>query len=244
MRVHQTGHPIADSVASAFQMANYPGDADLVYGILRHNVFNQTGNWFEVDRGYFNPGHFDGYYRISYKGTQSKWHQNIPKQDIEFELEAWKNNKLGYYLCIPPSQYVVDFFGLPKINDWVFQTAYPLYDLYPNLHIRVKHKDENWPIDWENVKGVITFNSSIGWQALQRGIPVYSDPDHSIIGSYYKAKMQNPIDFLSDEYKQIDRKPLFEAMRAHQFTLKEISEGKAKWIIKHYLNQPDIGNGR
>lgn len=235
MRIWGTGHPIADAVAQAFSKADYAGDADLVYGILRHNKFESSTNWFEVDRGYFNPGHFDGYYRISYKGTQAKWHEDIPKQDIEFKLEDWKRNE-GYVLVCPPSDVVCEFFDIPTFSEHGLTGYKWMSRNLSNFYFRVRSKGDLEPIDWPSIKGVITFNSSIGWQALQRGIPVYSDPDHSIIGSYYKAKLQNPIDFLSDEYRAIDRKPLYQAMRAHQFTLKEISEGKAWPILQHYLS--------
>lgn len=225
LKVHKTGHEIADTVANAFIQDSYDGNADLAYGILRHNIFATSNRWFNVDKGYFNPGHFDGYYRISYKGTQAKWHENIPKQDIEFELGDWRSGE-GFILLCPPTDAVATFFN---VSNWQI----PDIDLKKTL---TRYKGDISPIDWRFIKGVVTFNSSVGWQALQRGIPVYSDPNHSIVGSYYSSKLKNPIDFLSDEYKQIDRLPLFKAMRAHQFTLKEISEGKAWPILQHYLS--------
>lgn len=218
-------------------------DCNIGYGILRgmRDLFyycdSQNRDWFNVDRGYFNPGHFNGYYRVSYKGTQAKWHDDIPQQDIDFKLEDWSDSPYKYkILIIPPTQHVIDFFGLPKENDWIMEAAYKIYDNGYRGDMSVRRKDDNREIDWLTTKGVITFNSSIGWQALQRGIPVYSDPQHSIVGSYYAAKLKNPIDFLSDEYKQVDREPLFRAMRAHQFTLQEISNGKLWPLINHYLN--------
>lgn len=210
---------------------------NICYGILRgaSNVF-AANSWFNVDRGYFNPNHFDGYYRISYKGTQAKWHHGIPQKDIEFRLEDWRSGELGSILIVPPTQHVIDFFGLPHQNDWIAQESNKIFNAGYRGNMWVKHKDDNRKIDWNYVKGVITFNSSIGWQALQRGIPVISDPEHSIIGSFYKHHLKNNIDFLSDEYKAVDRLPLFKAMQGHQFTLKEISEGKAWPILNHYLS--------
>lgn len=225
MRIHKTGHDIADIVAEAFIAGNYKGDADLVYGILRHNVFKESDNWLEVDKGYFNPGHYDGYYRISYKGTQAKWHEDIPKQDIDFKPKDWIYNPDGYILICPPTEAVIKFFDLKTV-----------YEVYPNAKIR--RKDDTSPIEWDKISAVETFNSSIGWQALQRGIPCVSDSEHSIVGSYYKHELDKlNLDYTFENVTKIDRKPLFKAMKAHQFTLKEISEGKAQCLIKHYLKK-------
>lgn len=226
MRIHKTGHEIADTVADAFN--GYEGDADLVYGILRHNVFQSSNSWFNVDRGYFNPGHFDGYYRISYKGTQAKWHDDIPKADVDIELEDW-NEVDGVILVCPPTPEVANFFGI------TFSTFFR-----PIPEHKVRYKGDNNPIDWGNIKGVVTFNSSIGWQALQRGIPCISDTEHSIVGSYYKHELgKKGLDYTFDNVKLVDREPLFKAMQAHQFTLKEIREGKAWGLLKHYLNRAE-----
>lgn len=232
LRVHKTGHQIADTVADAFIAGNYEGDADLVYGILRHDVFSKSDRWFNIDRGYFGANHFDGTYRISYKGTQAKWHEDIPKQDIDFKLYGWESSMGKIVLICPPSDAVCEFFSINK-NEWIQWAINRTQD----KRFEIRYKENQESVNWQLTAGVITFNSSIGSQALQRGIPVYSDPDHSIIGSYYKAKLKNPIDFLSDEYRAIDREPLFKSMRAHQFTLKEISEGKAWPLLKHYLRE-------
>lgn len=261
--VWKTGHQISDTVAERIIWdfyKNHDGriastydsefvdaainywDVHLGYGILRgmDNVLTKSEEqkkpWFNIDRGYFNPGHFDGYYRISYKGTQAKWHENIPKQDIEFELEDWRLSGNHILLC-PPTEHVCKFYDINPIK-WKFD-ALQIWLKAGGGTMSIRTKDCHIPLDehLKDCQGVITFNSSIGWKALQRGIPVYSDPDHSIIGSYYKAKMKNPIDFLSDEYKSIDRKPLFEAMAAHQFTLEEISKGKAWKLLNHYLKK-------
>lgn len=250
--VWKTGHHIADTVAEHFNGDKYEVskrdiqtfgryDAHVAYGILRgtDEIFRACSDsripWFNVDNGYFNPGHFDGYYRISYKGTQAKWHDDIPQQDIEFKLEDWKNiNWDDITLVCPPTEAVCSFFNLNR-EAWL-QDIKDKY-LHTGLHLALREKTDIPFTEWNRVKAVITFNSSIGWQALQRGIPVYSDPQHSIVGSYYKAKLKNPIDFLSDEYKAIDREPLFRAMRSHQFTLQEISEGKSWPLLNHYLKR-------
>jgi len=238
LTIWKTGHPIADTVADAFAAGEYHGEADLVYGILRHNVFKTSERWFNIDRGYFNPGHFDGYYRISYKGTQVKWHEGIPQVESGVKLEDWKSSlhytgrKKRILIC-PPTDAVRGFFRLG--NEWT--------DIdFNNENYIVRYKGDSALIDWSDVGGVITFNSSIGWEALRRGIPCVSDITHSIIGSYYSYELKKKnLDYNFDNIKAISREPLFNAMRAHQFTLAEIRNGKAKNLIEHYLNNADLG---
>ncbi len=247
--VWKTGHHIADTVAEAFRhKCSIVSDAilndylargvildkhevNLVYGILRgaDRVIKEARHSFNIDNGYFNPGHFDGYYRISYRGTQAKWHENIPKQDIEFELEDWKP-ATKYILICPPTEPVKQFFGIdwiPQVKDASTGYVYQWRD---------KNTASLVPIDWDKVGGVITFNSSVGWEALRRGIPCISDTTHSIVGSYYKHELDKlNLDYTFDNVLKVDRRPLFEAMRAHQFTLAEIREGRAWQLLKHYL---------
>lgn len=261
--VWKTGHEIADTVALSLaegfgakviyeaggdlnrmhfgvdKWFGYLPDAIIGYGILRgmDEVFGLADKynipWFNIDRGYFNPGHYDGYYRISYRGTQAKWHDGIPRKPWDGRLEAIRKKPPddGYYLYCPPTQPVMDFFGI-KTDDWVLDRQ-KLY--VPFLR---RFKGDKDPIEWDRVKAVITFNSSVGWQALQRGIPVLSDPNHSIIGSYYAAKGVTDLQSLTDYFDGMPdtRLELFESMNAHQFTLDEIKQGKAWSLISHYTS--------
>lgn len=248
LAIWHTGHQIADTVAAAFHecidspyidsysdLGNFGRDrvkefdAHIGYGILRlqDQMFRQCDKqdkaWFNVDNGYFNPGHFDGYYRISYKGTQAKWNDAQLQKDIDFPLEAWRDGNT--VLICPPTEAVAAFYNVDK-RAWL-ENATKLESPYI-----IKEKDDGKLIPWDDLKGVITFNSSLGWQALQKGIPCISDPLHSIVGSYYS---QNLIEYNFENVKTIDRLKLFRCMRAHQFTLAEIRQGDAWRLIEYYL---------
>lgn len=247
LAIWKTGHQIADTVADNFYSYNrYTNlfgintqnrteirdyvDVNIGYGILRgmDTIFHQSNksnkHWFNIDRGYFNPGHFDGYYRISYKGTQCKYDAQLQK-DIDFTLEPWQSGHI--ILIAPPTDAVAEFYNVDK-SKWL-EDAKTQYSPYI-----IKYKDDGQIIPWDDLKGVVTFNSSIGWQALQKGIPCISDSQHSIVGSYYS---QNLIDYNLENVKTIDRLKLFKCMRAHQFTLAEIRRGDAWTLIEHYLKQ-------
>lgn len=255
--VWKTGHIIADTVADALAEGFYneskirftkeflgrmPRDQTQIgYGILRGNnrIFCQaeiSGNpWFNVDRGYFNPGHFDGYYRISHKGTQAKYDPAFDAPECDIELDPiCKDDKSKPVLFCPPTEAVAQFFlsdctygGIFSLDKWCLENV-PLGGF-----IKREKGDKN-PIDWDSIRAVITFNSSVGWQAIQRGIPCMSDPLHSVVGSYYNTKS---IDELIEMFNTKPRKPLFNFMRAHQFTLDEIRQGNANWLINYYLSK-------
>lgn len=252
--VWKTGHEIADTVADALAegfnaeskitssgMLSSPRAVNIGYGILRGmaEVFRMEGvsesdkRWFNVDRGYLNPGHYDGYYRISYKDTQAKWHDGIPRKPIDIKLESWCTHG-DYVLICPPTDPVCEFFGI-NLNNWI-KTASNING--PSI-VRTKNTAASLNFHLAHAKAVITFNSSIGWQALQRGIPVLSDVNHSLIGSYYKC---SDLQSLTDKLSSLPdtRLEIFEAMAAHQFTLAEIRQGKAWELINHYLTSSSV----
>lgn len=258
--VWKTGHEIADTVANSLENGSkkpqiteltlcdtryhvrhsYGGtDAAIGYGILRgiDDVFKdhdkQNKRWFELDRGYFNPSHYDGYYRISYKGTQAKYDPTFPiTKEFDSELEPIrKDDKSKSILVCPPTNAVCEFFGMKMWYD----------PLLAGKNFIWREKGNSNSINWDDYRAVITFNSSIGWQALQRGIPCLSNTPHSVVGSYYNTKS---IDEAIEMFNTKPRKPLFDFMRSHQFTLAEIEQGKAWTLIKHYLSISDGTHGK
>lgn len=225
--VYRTGHPIADTVADALDTLPR-GDYAIGYGILRGMAekLRSHEHWFNIDRGYFNPGHFDGYYRISYKGTQARF--NDLRKPWEGELKPWRFDYSKPVLACPPTAAVNQFFGL---GEWK--------PSLPDNHM-IRRKGDAGQINWDDYSAVITFNSSVGWQALQRGIPCLSDPAHSIIGSHYRIdNLEKLTSFL--QVMPDSRRELFSCMNAHQFTLKEIKQGKAWPLISRYLSDTTIG---
>lgn len=250
--IWKTGHEIADRVADSlvkgieYGIAVRPDngtkyyDAEIGYGILRGTAeaFKKaeiSGKpWFNVDRGYFNPSHYDGYYRISYKGTQAKYDPafNAPEYDIGLE-PIRKYDKSKPVLICPPTGYVMEFFDLKNMQFGFERGKHTGWTMPGNFENYIfRKKGDSSPIPWNDISAVVTFNSSVGWQAIQCGIPCLSDTTHSVVGSYYST---NSLDELIDMFNSKAREPLLNFMRAHQFTLVEIEQGKAWPLINHYL---------
>lgn len=252
--IWKTGHEIADTVAQSLEegfdekarILSYDcsewcskidesTDCHIAYGILRgtRNIFKQSGKpWFNIDRGYFNPSHFDGYYRISHKGTQVKYDRAFPiTKEFEGKLEpVRKYDKSKPVLVCPPTDAVCYFFGFKWWNPEKIEQKFI-----------IRPKGDPKPINWNEISAVMTFNSSLGWEALKRGIPCLSDTQHSVVGSYYNTKS---IDEAIEMINTRPRKPLFDFMRSHQFTLAEISRGDAWDLINHYACMSDGTHAR
>lgn len=258
----RTGHIIADTVAEALEQgygqdvrqANVP----IGYGILRGTaeIFKEAqtsgGSYIHLDNGYFNPGHFDGYYRISKNGTQQTDFTGLEPDyerlaQLNLDIKPWRGfDKSKPILIIPPTEHVKEFFNLDfgeddfeiSIDDFPKDSVNIIGTrshkcLLPYFSIQkpvIRQKSDTSPIDFNDYNYVLTFNSSMGWKVLQAGIPCVSDTTYSMVGSYY-----NNISLDDLEQAQYDsREQLFGLMASLQFTLQEIRDGKACNLISKF----------
>lgn len=242
----RTGHSIADTVMGAIDAPSYLAsdhsdkllvhffDAHIAYGILRGttDVFRecvrQGKPWIHLDRGYWKPGHYDGYYRVSLCGTQQVTGLNRIPPDYDrlralgIEMKPWRGpDPAKPILICPPTDEVRKFF------------AYEAMALTPGrqgqFYVRVK--EDPTPLVLGDYSHVITFNSSVGWQALAAGIPCISDPTHSIVGSWFK---DTPLMDNLAKRQESEREQLFGVMARLQMTLGEMQAGDL-WELVNLL---------
>lgn len=206
--IYTTGHTIADTVAKYLP----DGDYGIAYGILRGTPENlrKHNHWFVIDRGFTSPNHFDGNYRLGYKNTQPMYFE-VPNEPCN--LDPWREGE--YTLVCPPTPEVCKFFGIDQ-TEWILKNLKGKYIL--------RHKGDPNPIEWDKIGKLVTFNSSLGVEALKRGIAVESDP-LSTLGSY-KNLIYN-----------CDRSPIMSFIRFCQFKLTD--KGKINCLINHYLSTSD-----
>lgn len=209
-------------------------DIHIGYGILRgmDEIFKECDKvkrpWFNIDKGYWKPGHYDGYYRISLRGTQ----QILGLDKIKPDYERWDKLELeilpsiqrdSHALICPPTDYVSGFFNNRHwLELWGF-------DIGRDNVIREKGSAENIQKQFDVCSEVRTFNSSVGWEALRQGIPVVSDPQHSIVGAYQKM-LDKDISKDSNE-----RRKLFAIMAGLQLRLDEIRSGLLWPLLQNLL---------
>lgn len=250
-----TGHSIADTVGSQVRAGldachlYYTKDltpeiidahdVHIGYGILRgmDKVFRAcdaaSKPWFNIDRGYWKPGHYDGYYRISLRGTQQ-----TKFDGLKHDYERWDRlgidiltdqrcDEMPYSLICPPTDYAADFFGLSQ-KQWHHEAEQYSTDCI--WFDRLKTANKPLQKDLDGANKVITFNSSVGWEALRQGIEVISDPTHSIVGAYQK-KLDKPI------HADLNaRRELFALMASLELTLDEIRSGLLWPLIQNLMN--------
>jgi len=238
-----TGHDIADTVAHACLIGLgwkakllrcgiddvNAADIHIGYGILRGmaDVFKQCDvagkPWFNIDRGYFGAGHFNGYYRVSYRNTQQvDGLFNLPiRMDRYKKLGIVLENREpvdGPVLICPPTDYVREWLNV----QWCGGEGL----------LREKGCTRNLDDDLKICSSVKTFNSSVGWEALRRGINVESDKDKSILGKWKKN--------LANNRTLVDtRRELFGVMAGLQLTLNEIKEGSLWPLMESLLSISD-----
>lgn len=217
MRLHKTGHVIADTVSDL--IGEVPdGEYNAVYGILRHELGAQDRPCFIFDRAFWGANHYDGLYRLALNGTQPLWHENGPSNPHGLTLEPWRKGQ--WTMICPPTDHVCKFFGV-DYQGWLYQACEDAKRV--GLPFMLRTKEAVTPIEWESLGQVITFNSSVGVEALRRGISVISDPEFSTIGSYTKEK---GID-------GIDRNEILSFCAGHQFKLSD--KETICNLIRHYI---------
>lgn len=203
-------------------------DMHISYGILRGagGVFRACDKankpWFNIDKGYWKPGHYDGYYRISLRGTQ----QTIGLDKLKPDYERWDalgleifpaKERNGQQLFCPASSHVAQFFpkAYMKVN-------------YPWIERR-KGCERPLQDDLDACSNVVTFNSSVGWEALRQGIRVVSDPTHSILGAYQKMLDRG----IHGDIES--RRKFFAVLAGLQMTLDEIRSGAIWELLQNLL---------
>lgn len=260
-----TGHDIADTVARnalrgmpdarIFRTYEEPGnyqarieqaDCHIAYGILRGaaDIFKMCSAggipWFNVDRGYINPGHYDGYYRVSLRGTQYCDDHNIPTvcdrlQKLKVNFAPWRGFDFNRPVLIcPPTDYVKGFFSDIDDHKWRERAVSWLLKNEITKYI-IREKTDSMQTaepQMHESNFALTFNCSLGWKAIRDGIPCVSDPHHSFIGSRYK---NIPLDELSERQKT-DQVRAFGAMSELQLTLQEMREGRLWPLMSRMLS--------
>ncbi len=207
-------------------------DVHIGYGILRgmDKVFEQAEtagkHWFNIDLGYFGAGHFDGTYRIAYKSTQNKYDPAIQSEHCP-AIAPWKTGGKFALIC-PPTEYAARFFKIDEAR-WLDDAQTDANKL--GLTVKIRRKDDPEKLDdaFATAGAVITFNSSVGWKALQLGIPAFSDVTHSTLGSWHGAVKT------LDGLKQLSRESLFRFMCANQLSLLDIQQGKLLPMLKRFV---------
>lgn len=234
----KTGHPINETVMQAFYVGSvrlsdtdtgftmkdvslYDKDKPLLpaisYGILRgtgdifRDCMAKDVEWWEIDRGYFKPHHFDGYYRLSLNSTSAIYNTptNVPEdrwRTLGINLSPMVKRE-GFALVCPPTAHVAKFYDI-NVDAWIAMVK----EHVENVKVRPKSEITPIEVDLAKCREVITYNSNVGIEALIKGIPV----------TYVRQDWQD-----RHIYDGENREALFHYLAYCQFTLDEFKSGEA-----------------
>lgn len=265
--IWKTNHEIADTVAAAVYAGfcssdcnAFPAfdtrihnidetvatfDCHIGYGILRgmDKVYAACDKlnkpWFNIDKGYLKPGHYDGYYRISLRGTQhtqgGDYADTERMANLGISFRNWRgfNRELPVLVC-PPTDYVTKW--LPHTKSWMRETINDLVKQKIPYSVRYKEGSPKGSLEYDirHANYVTTFNSSVGWEALRQGVPCVSDVKHSLVGSYFGHISLDKLSHSQD----IAREEFFSTMAGLQLSLEEIRAGNKLWQLMSRLMLP------
>ena len=217
---------------------NYSGPVpSLSYGILRgtgsiyKDCAGQGVAWWNIDNGFFLPGHPHGYYRIGYCDLQTnegpidlvdaarRWGR------LGISPDPWNPNPEGVVLVCPPTTYMADFYAVdPEL--W---TRSVLARLPEGVEAVVRPKGTPGSIHhlFPSCRMVVVYNSNVALEALLAGVPAMAT--RGIVHDWNRFDPQENAGKHPEEFLHLNRDALFMKAAASQFTLDEINEG-LPWI--------------
>jgi len=211
------------------------------YGFLRgaETIFKTCEwygvEWWEIDRGYFKPGHYDGYYRLSRNGLQATYQDiDLPSdrwERLNIKPQEWKRERGGYVLVCPPTE-AAAYFHSVQPEAWSERITEEIKQ-HTDRPIRFRSKGDanNTPLAWDidNAWCVVGFNSNVLLEALIRGVPAISGSVHTTYGGWLRKLIA---DVEKTDWQAIDRQPLLNYLSYCQWTLEEMRSGMAWKISK------------
>jgi len=199
---------------------NYKTGSPITYGLARglHEALERARklgeDWWFIDRGYMNPGHYLGYYSVTKNAYQHLGRgigRELPK-GIEV-LSPMKRGK--FILLLPPTIAYSTILGIDH-ERWTEDTTRRVLR-YTDRPIKIRIKGETYPIEEELIDchGVIAYNSKAVIEASCMGVPIYTT--HNEWGSN--------IQDLEDPDMHFDRMTWLRTLAANQFTIAEMESG-------------------
>lgn len=241
LNCYATGHQISNVIMAAFaegfdgslvpptRLLNGPA---AMYGILRGtgeliHECNWVGReYFYVDHGYFNRGHFDGYYRVTRNGMQAHSQRMVPDdrwRSLDASFRPWRRDG-KHVLVLPLTPAVAHFHGIDSAA-WEAAVVNEINQhTERQVKIRPKPRQGQKSDLFEDLKDcwcVVTHSSNTAVVALQEGVPVVT------LGESAASPCSWRFENLEAPFWP-EREPLFHYLAYSQFTLDEIRSGVAR----------------
>ena len=242
---YTSGHMHSQLIARAFaEGGNFPLIHDLrhllpgpmfTYGNLRglkpllDQAIAEGRDWYYGDNGYFLPGHYAGYYRVTKNGYQHDGKGDAPPdrwRQLHLYIEKWQIGGRQIIVC-PPGNVMAELRGFDA-KHWLIDTL-KILEANTDRPIRVRMKpkpgSEEKPLaeDLQGAHALVCHSSNAAVSALIAGVPVFcTDPcASSIMGLSDVSKIETPF-YPGDRFRWAC------VLAANQWTLNEFRDGTLK----------------
>lgn len=204
-----------------------PGDAAF-YGWLRglepllKRAQREGRTWWYLDNGYFRPGHYGGYYRLTRSAYQ---HNGRGEGDLKrlaelgLRIRPWRKDGGNVLIC-PPGSLFATHLGFDA-DQWLDEVVAQVRR-HTDRGVYVRRKSCKRPLeqDLDNAHCLITAFSNVAVEALMYGVPVFTTHPcaAACMGLQDLSEIENP--FYPD-----DRIRWASVLASNQWTLDEMREG-------------------
>lgn len=199
-----------------------------LYGFLRgsepvlRKAQAEGRDWWYLDNGYFRPGHYNGFYRLTRNAYQ---HDGRGESDgrrfrqLGIQIQPWRKRSRHILVC-PPGQVMASHRGFGA-EQWMAQTMSTLRE-HTEIPVRVRHKGSGVPLarDLEGCHALVTALSNTAVEALIAGVPVFCTHDCAA-ASMGKSDLRE----IEDPHLPADRERWAGVLADHQWTLDELRAG-------------------
>ena len=196
-----------------------------IYGLARgllevlQKAQRDNHDWFFIDHGYLNSGHFDGYYSVTknaFQHTGGGVYSSKRLDQIRPNLSPMGHGE--HILLLPPSRALAPYIKM-DVDAWIKKYQ----NLKTDRPIRVREKGDPIPLeeDLENCHAVVTYNSKAAIKAAIAGISVFATD------RCCATRISQPLSDIDNPDLNIDREGWLRALCSHQFTLEEMR----KWDL-------------
>ena len=243
VKCYATGHQHSNIIMAAFSQgcggqivpSNRLLDGPAAfYGILRGTgeLLKQcewiTRDYYYLDHGYFKPGHYEGYYRVTKNGRQADIPDPREKifpddrwRKLNLELKPWRKNGKNVVI-IPLTGAIGAFYGIQP-DKWLDLVTHEV-SRHTDRPIIIKQKTEGVITDYlSDCWCLVTHSSNSAADALLAGIPVVT------LGESACENVSWGVENIESPWWP-ERELWAHALAYHQFTLNEMREGTA-WRI-------------
>lgn len=201
------------------------GDAAF-YGLSKFTlpVFRAAKGWYYIDNGYFRPGHYDGYYKVTKNAAQHTGEGDSPPdrwETLDLKIKPWR--KTGRHVLVVLQSKTYHELRGRRPGTWLWDTLAEINRVTDRpIIVRPKPtartKKRPFEQDLADAWCMVTYSSNTAVEALIEGVPVF------VTEGAAKSMSGDLSDIETPYYPE--REQWAWNLAANQWTLEEMKSGQ------------------